>query len=80
MGGMPERSTHDIMLPTCVQVEAARNGRVPWCGILWDKAKCFDRFVPAVTSRLLLELGAHAGYVGAVARRDDPALTFLKIG
>merc|ERR1712129_597414 len=60
--------------------EKAKTTGVARWGILWDKAKCFDRFLTKNNSDILEALGADHGFVTATNSRDAPHRTVLKLG
>ena len=56
-GGISGRRMSDISNSLQLQVDIARQSNIPIVGLKLDKAKCFDRLIPSVTSALFAALG-----------------------
>lgn len=79
-GAIRGLGTSDVAHSALAALELSVYTGVPRHGILWDKTKCFDRFLPDVTCPLLQHLGMSPAIVNLERAKATTYERFLKLG
>ena len=71
IGGVKGRTMPELHTALRLDIDVARDRKQELIGIKLDKAKCFDRLIPAFTASLFLAFGLPAFFVSVFLRMYD---------